>query len=835
MNKFSLDIKLKTTVAESSAFKADPFSSMDMSQWASAFPQSEVWYVESFNEDTGTYNLKNQNASQTMRGVKNISRYSGVLEEDTRVMVGFYDCDRNKPYLMHSLSGALATPPGPGGEPIGSDWVTFMQNRMRAPFVPGAHVITTNVFGTIVGPGNTNTGIPVRIYDNKLLITKRAAGVDTLGLYNNAHLSSPLFTYTSPGCIQEIYVWDFAIFLVEWNTTSLTENSRQLKSTYFTGPFGSPVPAWASRVVSLSRDDLSVLNASEWDSENLYLPSPSLMVTNIGFDAIPVVLAVRKVQTSLQTYHQLYQINLSINLDESTATALPFLPLPIQEVTTSTRTASGDGWSQLITKKAISPIFAKSYYEFESIGTPPTSVSYIRDSNGKYQLGVFASDVHPSGFNVYTGGGSLITGGGIKFSENNTDSEYDSPSSEICDLRNWICFTNNNAHIPVGTNLLQLTAFRFDTAERKWAVKGWEQDTDTLEFYTPVLGHHALGKLLVFTVVERYMHGTLNLGHARAVYTSFDDATPHFESPGYYRECKYRICHAQEFYYDVYDILTGMRETRTRLDSSPIISYEDIPTGSSSPILGSRPVGIAVRSNHALIKDNSSSDINDYTIVQGSSFNIQSISHPPSFPANPSVLHYNQYASIPVEVKQDRYPLHHPYNAAVSGAPYDKIIFAPWWENTSKTNDAQFVNRRSSSGVDSDFLLGGNWERGLLAFLSCKSWPDLAHVWNAGIGSSNPTNKTFSNIVVYSEDQAAIHFRHGGIAFIWRIQYTPTVALIQQTSYSTAFGHSIANTQSTALSLTNRFDSTGTEVLYAKDNALFTQAGVNIITFRGGV
>lgn len=69
-------------------------------------PFWERWIVASRNISTGNYNLKDISGSRTLKAVVNISKSQGTIENNEYVLVGYYEQDRSRPFLIRTLNSS---------------------------------------------------------------------------------------------------------------------------------------------------------------------------------------------------------------------------------------------------------------------------------------------------------------------------------------------------------------------------------------------------------------------------------------------------------------------------------------------------------------------------------------------------------------------------------------------------------------------------------------------------------------------------------------------------------------------------------------------------------
>lgn len=126
MSKYFVNITVSSKGSSIGGIKKGGMKApLSEAEWANAFPQFERWYVAAFNEATGTYDLTNKDGSHTMRGVKNVSPRPAIVEIGNIANVGFYDCNRKKPYIW---SFGRLLPDSMPIVPYVSDWRKMGRN-----------------------------------------------------------------------------------------------------------------------------------------------------------------------------------------------------------------------------------------------------------------------------------------------------------------------------------------------------------------------------------------------------------------------------------------------------------------------------------------------------------------------------------------------------------------------------------------------------------------------------------------------------------------------------------------------------------------------------------
>lgn len=126
--KYFINVNIPKNTSSSVGSNKPPTSSFK--RWDREFPQFEIWFIINMNP-TGTYNIRNKDDSQRKRGVNCITRAPLAFEEGDPCIVGYYDCDRRKPYII-GMQGSGGTSPGtPIERIIFGDWRTWMANYYR--------------------------------------------------------------------------------------------------------------------------------------------------------------------------------------------------------------------------------------------------------------------------------------------------------------------------------------------------------------------------------------------------------------------------------------------------------------------------------------------------------------------------------------------------------------------------------------------------------------------------------------------------------------------------------------------------------------------------------
>lgn len=141
MSRFNLSINLQGVAP--GAQPAAPFPPAfptALARWSHDYPQFEFWSITKVRR-VNFYDIGNP-AGGSHEGVKSINREVSNLAEGETVLVGFYDVERRRPYIVARGTGVGAPEVTP--EPSLNSWPTFRHTYARASYLPDTASLTNN-------------------------------------------------------------------------------------------------------------------------------------------------------------------------------------------------------------------------------------------------------------------------------------------------------------------------------------------------------------------------------------------------------------------------------------------------------------------------------------------------------------------------------------------------------------------------------------------------------------------------------------------------------------------------------------------------------------------